>query len=76
MTDTPDTLGDALPREMARVRDEVIPAYLELRGLPGVNVEPALGFMRASLHAAAKAMAEGDVVAMLRAYEDLKGYST
>lgn len=25
-----DTLGDALPREMARVRDEVIPIYLEI----------------------------------------------
>ena len=71
---TIETLGEALPREMARVRDEVMPAYIELRGTPGVNVEPTLYLMRNDLDAAAKAMAEGDVVAMLRAYEALKGY--
>jgi hypothetical protein len=31
--------------------------------------------MRLDLDQAAKALAEGDVVAMLRAYEALKGYS-
>lgn len=66
-----DTLGDALPREMARVRDEVMPAYIEI-GAPGTI---ALMLMRVSLDAATKALAEGDVVAMLAAYEDLKGYS-
>lgn len=70
------SLGEALPREMARVRDEVMPPYLELRGVPGVNVDFALGMMRADLDAAAKAMAEGDVIAMLKSYESLKGYST
>jgi hypothetical protein len=68
---TTETLGDALPREMARVRDEVMPAYQAI-GLAGA---PALVMMRTSLDLAAKAMAEGDVVAMLRAHEDLKGYS-
>lgn len=67
-----DTLGDALPREMARVRDEVMPAYLEI-GPPGAF---ALAMMRADLDAAAKAMVEGDVVAMLRCHESLKGYTT
>jgi hypothetical protein len=67
-----DTLGEALPREMARVRDKVMPAYVSV-GDPG---KFALAMMRASLDAAAKAMAEGDVVAMLRAHEDLKGYKT
>ena len=65
-----DTLGDALPREITRVRDEVMPAYLAI-GAPGAL---ALGMMRVSLDAASKAMIEGDVVAMLRAHEDLKGY--
>ena len=74
--DQTDTLGDALPREMARVRDEVMPAYLLVRGMPGASVEPALALMRASLDRAAKAMAEGDAVAMLRCYNDLKGYQT
>lgn len=68
------TLGDALPREMARVRDEILPQYLALRGMPNVIVEPQIAMMRASLDAAATAMARGDVVAMIRAYQDLKEY--
>jgi hypothetical protein len=68
---TTNTLGDALPREMARVRDEVLPEYVAI-GPPGAI---AATLMRVSLDAAAKAMAEGDVVAMLHAYEDLRGYS-
>lgn len=71
-----ETLGEALPREMARVRDKVMPAYLALRHMPNVIVEPQLNLMRMDLNNAAKAMAEGDVVAMLRAYEALKGYNT
>jgi len=66
------TLGEELPREMARVRDQVMPAYQEI-GTAGAF---ALAMMRADLDAAAKAMAEGDVVAMLRVYESLKGYET
>ncbi len=67
-----ETLGEALPREMARVRDEVLPQYIALRGMPNVLVEPQIMMMRADLDAAAKAIAEGDVVAMLRAYWSLK----
>lgn len=65
-----DTLGDALPKEMARVRDRVMPAYQEI----GNSGWFALNMMRRDLDAAAKAMAEGDVVAMIRAYEALKTY--
>lgn len=65
-----NTLGDALPKEIARVRDKVMPAYIEI-GPPG---QFALALMRASLDAASKAMIEGDCVAMIAAYEDLKGY--
>lgn len=64
------TLGDALPREMARVRDKVLPLYT-----PEVNGQIAAALMRKALDDAAKAMATGDVVAMLRAYESLKGFS-
>jgi hypothetical protein len=67
-----DTLGHALPREITRVRDEVLPLYLEI-GQPGAL---AAMMMRASLDRASKAMIEGDVVAMIACYEDLKGYST
>lgn len=71
-SDEVDTLGDALPREMARVRDKVMPAYLAV-GEAGVF---ALAMMRADLDAAAKAMMEGDVVAMIRVYQLLKEYTT
>ncbi len=66
------TLGEALPKEMARVRDEVMPAYLEI-GIPGVI---AWTLMRDSLDQATRAMASGDVVEMLKTYQDLKGYRT
>jgi hypothetical protein len=69
MTDAIDTLGEALPREMARVRDEVLPAYIEI-GQPGMFAAMTI---RADLDAAAKAMAEGDVAEMLRVYQSLKG---
>lgn len=72
MTEQINTLAEALPREMARVRDVVMPQYLALRGMPQVNVEFALSMMRADLDAAAKAMMEGDVVEMLRVYQSLK----
>lgn len=67
-----DTLGDALPREIARVRDEVLPAYLEI----GAAGQFAATMMRHDLDAASKAMIEGDTVAMIAAYESLKGYNT
>jgi molybdopterin converting factor small subunit len=63
------TLGDALPAEMARVRDEVMPVYATTP-----NGQLALMLMRRDLDAAAKALAEGDVVAMFAAYEELKGW--
>lgn len=68
-----DTVGDALPREMARVRDVVIPQYLSLRGLPGVNVEFGLMNLRCALDRAAKVMAEGDTVGMIRSLQELRG---
>ena len=68
----PTTLGEALPQEMARVRDEVMPAYQAI----GASGAFALAFMRRDLDLAAKALAEGDVVAMLAAHAALVGYET
>lgn len=65
-----NTLGDDLPREMARVRDEVIPAYAAI----GSATTFALVLMRHDLDKAAKALAEGDVVAMIACHEALKGF--
>lgn len=67
-----DTLGDALPRECARVR-KLIGTYRDpiMHG----SGELAAQMMEASLAAADKAMVSGDVAAMIAAYEDLKEYS-
>ncbi len=66
------TLGEALPRQMARIRDEIMPAYIAI-GPAGAF---ALAMMRAELDAAAKAMVSGDVVEMIRCLKALEGYET
>jgi len=70
VNDKIDTLGDALPREIARVRDEVLPEY-ESCGPPGIF---AATLMRMALDRASKAMIEGDIVEMVRVYDELKGF--
>jgi hypothetical protein len=65
------TLGEELPRQMSRVRDKIMPAYIEI-GNAGV---PALTMMRRDLDRAAKALAEGDVTAMMAACKSLSEYS-
>ena len=71
MTLTPqrDTLAAALPREIERVA-KLIPQYraVEMGFI-------AAGMMQRSLDAAQAAIASADLVGMIRAYEDLKGYS-
>jgi hypothetical protein len=62
------TLGDALPKEIARVR-EVLGHYKELGP---VGMFGAM-FIEQDLQAADKAVMSGDVVAMLQAFEELKG---
>ena len=63
------TLADALPSEIERVQD-MIPIY---ESVPMGHI--AAGLMRASIKDAHRAMVSGDVVAMLAAHEDLKGYA-
>lgn len=63
------TLADALPAEIERVQ-ELLPLYDKIP--TGVF---AATMMRQSIKRAHAAMVEGDAVAMLRCYEDLKGYS-
>jgi len=66
------SLAEALPKEQARVR-ELIVQYRD----PALNGAGNLAamMMERSLAAADQAVMSGDVVAMIRAYEDLKGYS-
>lgn len=65
-----ETIGTALPAEMARVRDELMPMYQSI-GPAGAF---ALAMMRQSLNEAARVMAEGDTVGMIRVLEDLRGF--
>lgn len=67
-----NTLGDDLPKQMARVRDELIPQYQSIGPAGGF----AIGMMRRSLDRAAVAMADGDLPAMIAAYQELKSYQS
>lgn len=66
------SLGEELPKEMARVRDELMPQYQ--------SIGPAGGFvlmlMRKALDDAAKAMIEGDLTEMIRVYKELKDFKS
>ena len=64
------TLGDALPKEIARIRDRVLPVY---DAIPSGAFAAAM--MRHDLDAAVRAMIVGDIIEMLRAYDSLRGYS-
>lgn len=68
MTDAVMSLAEALPLEQARVR-EVLEAFKSI-GPAGMF---GAAMIEASLRAADQAASSGDVVAMLRAYQDLKG---
>lgn len=72
MSNTHGSIGLALPKEMARVRDELMPQYIAI-GTPGLF---ALTMMRHELDAAAKAMAEGDTIGMIRCYQTLKEFTS
>lgn len=67
-------LAEALPAEIQRIREDVLPAYEELRAMPNVIVEPQIAMMNHAINEATKACAAGDVVAMLRWHEELKGW--
>lgn len=67
---TTETLGDALPELMARIRDEMLPEYDAIG--PAGAIGAAL--IRADLDRATRALSEGDVVAMMKAYQSLKSY--
>lgn len=61
------SLGEALPKELARCR-ELLVAY---RGIPNGTI--AANLLEADIQAADQAMISGDVVAMIQVYERLKG---
>lgn len=62
-----ESLAEALPKEMARVR-EVLGQYRAI----GPAGTLGAAFIEQDLRAADQAVMSGDVIAMLRAYEQLK----
>lgn len=60
-------MPEELCRQMARVRDEVLPFYT-----PEVNGQVAARMMRRDLDLAAAALAEGDAVAQVRILQSLR----
>jgi len=62
------SVGEEMPKEMARVR-EMLPIY---DSIPMGLI--AAGLMRAALDRAAVALAQGDVVAIIRSYAELKDF--
>lgn len=69
------SLAIELPNEINRVR-AVQDEFKALRALPNVIVEPQIAMMEHDIQAAIAASANGDVVAMLRSYEALKGWES
>lgn len=67
------SLATELPKEINRVR-AVQDTFKALRGMPNVMVEPQIALMERDIQAAITASSSGDVVAMLRAFEALKGW--
>lgn len=63
------SLADALPLEIERVQ-ELISIYMSV---PMGHL--AASMMKASIKQAHQSMMEGDLVGMLRACDDLKGYT-
>jgi len=66
--ETISTIDLALQREIARVRDELIPAYMSI---PGTVF--AVLIMRSALESARQAIVSGNTVGMIAAYQELKG---
>ena len=66
-------LTEALPKEINRVR-EIQGHFKELRDMPGVLVEPQIKMMENDIQNAITASANGNVVAMLKAYKKLEEY--
>ena len=70
MTEQSESLADALPREMARVRT-VLGYYKEIGPAGAIGAV----FIEQDLQAADRAVMSGDVVAMIQALETLRGIS-
>jgi len=76
MSTSPESIADALPREIKRVQQkrERWLGYEREAG-PQANFKPALFIMQNSIDNAVAALASGDVTEMIAAYQDLQDQS-
>ena len=65
------SVGEDYPVQQARCRD-LLMEYKNMRQTPGVNVNFAIASIEDVLRQADEAAMSGDVVAMLRAYQEMK----
>lgn len=72
MSNEVKSLGEALPSEMKRVREQLMSKYQAIGGAGAF----AIAMMNNELDRATKALAEGDVVKMLQSYEALKEFTS
>lgn len=64
------SVGEELPKKMQEIREVYIPAYQEI----GPSGAFAISVMQNALTQAEKALASGDVIEILRSYEELNGF--
>lgn len=67
------SLAEEMPKAIERAQ-QVRDQFIELRGTPNVIVEPQIAIISHEINQAVQALASGDVIAILRAYESIKGY--
>lgn len=67
------TLGDALPEKIRELNEVIIPAYVEIIPLVPMSAL-TVAVMRAEVQEAVEALASGDVVRMLTAWDAIKDY--
>lgn len=67
------SLAEELPNEIDRVR-KLQDEFKSLRGMPNTIVEPQIMMMEGAIQGATRALASGDVIQMIRSYENLKTY--
>lgn len=69
-----ETVGSKLLKEIERVAG-LRERYKSLRGMPGVNVEPAIAFMTIAIGQGQEAIEDDDAVAAIAALKDLEGFT-
>lgn len=66
------SLGEDFPKERARCR-ELLATYKWLSGMPQVNTKFAEAMIEDVLRRADRAVMSGDVIEMIRVYEEMRG---